>query len=110
MGFLMHLKPAFLHREDLFDELKVVLPDLFASSRRVPLPRPHWKRLWHTLPTSFEELEKQLAMTLEQAFWALNLDARPASAALGVSCVEPTHDTVASVPDEGWMDEYDKDE
>jgi hypothetical protein len=72
--FGLQIKDDFLERGDLFDILRSVLPDLLeprSKSRRSPLPRQHWKRLWDTMPTSFHVLEQQMAMTMEQALWAM---------------------------------------
>eukprot|EP00401_Gymnodinium_catenatum_P054051 CAMPEP_0117523294 /NCGR_PEP_ID=MMETSP0784-20121206/34654_1 /TAXON_ID=39447 /ORGANISM="" /LENGTH=396 /DNA_ID=CAMNT_0005319403 /DNA_START=167 /DNA_END=1358 /DNA_ORIENTATION=- len=109
--FKLQMKDAFLQREDFFEQLRVVLPDLFVSSRRVPLPPPHWKRLWHVLPASFEALEQQVAMTIEQAFWSMDLDVHK-SPHLNSSPTdeEVTNAQLACMSDEQWMIQYDLDE
>jgi len=100
----LQIKEDFLEQHDLFEQLRCVLPDLLEprpTSRRSPMPRQHWKHLWGTLPTSFHALELQMAMTMEQALWAMaaaasqTIEAEPASVKPNVS--------LDDVVEEPWM-------
>lgn len=102
VSMLLEIKEAFLQRDDIFPELKQVLPDFLQSQsgcRRYPLPKAAWKNLWDMLPKSFEALEQQLAKTLEQAFWAMatEADRKP------VAKPKQEDVTAGALVEEDWM-------
>eukprot|EP00442_Polarella_glacialis_P059165 CAMPEP_0115143496 /NCGR_PEP_ID=MMETSP0227-20121206/60814_1 /TAXON_ID=89957 /ORGANISM="Polarella glacialis, Strain CCMP 1383" /LENGTH=450 /DNA_ID=CAMNT_0002552353 /DNA_START=117 /DNA_END=1469 /DNA_ORIENTATION=+ len=72
---VMAMKPEFAMRGEVFQELRIVLPDLFSEkSGRSPIPRARWKEIWSTEPSSVPQMERQIVKLVEQAFWALGVD------------------------------------
>jgi len=97
----MGMTDEFLTREDFFDQLKIVLPDVLSpkpASKRIRSPRPSWKHLWDVAPSSFSALEQNLVKTVEQALWAMTSNPQ---------LVAPTAGPVEQdgTLDEDWMDE-----
>lgn len=103
--FGMQIKDAFLEQDDIFQQLRYLLPDfLEPDSKRRPMARVAWKKLWKTLPQSFEALERQLAKTLEQAFWSMAQAMKRDESALKDLPHVPCDVSV----DESWMNESPK--
>jgi len=101
-SFVLRIKDSFLARDDLLGQLRSVLPDFLeprSKSRRFPLPRQRWKQLWDCMPTTFHALERQLAMTMEQAFWAMDVASRAKWAES--ASVQPS--VSPDVAEESWM-------
>eukprot|EP00931_Biecheleriopsis_adriatica_P069795 TRINITY_DN43604_c0_g1_i1.p1 TRINITY_DN43604_c0_g1~~TRINITY_DN43604_c0_g1_i1.p1 ORF type:complete len:494 (-),score=108.26 TRINITY_DN43604_c0_g1_i1:214-1695(-) len=98
IAFSLEIKDAFLEKdEEIFAELKLILPDFLEpeSRCRYPMSKVAWKKLWSSRPASFEALERQLAKTLEQAFWSMARE------------VERQRDLAKDVPQEESLDTMD---
>jgi len=101
---VMAMKASFMQSDNFFASLSSVLPDLLSErSGRVPLPRPRWKELWGSEPSSIAAMEQQLVKLVEQALWAMGSD--PAYEIPEEGCQQMIADSLAGdcVMFESWM-------
>jgi len=102
--YVLQVTDGFLMHDDIWAELRLVLPDFLEASRsrRRPLPIQRWKQIWEVLPASFEILEQRLAQTLEQAFFRLGAHPNLWTKADSVSPEADQH-VAQEVALEAWM-------
>jgi len=102
--YVLHVTDQFLMRDDIWVELRSVLPDFLDAprSRRRPLPIQRWKQIWEVFPSSFELLEQRVAQTLEQAFFRFGAHPEMWTKDCSVSPAEDQN-VVQDVALEAWM-------